>query len=430
MQADLERGQRYLAPVIPRLFDLVIERGEGCRLYTTSGETYLDFISGVAVNALGHAHPAVVEAIVQQASRLIHSCLVYAYYPPALDLAEALVEAAPGDLDSVFFTNSGAESVEAALKMARAVTGRPAIIAFRGGFHGRTMGALSLTSSNAKYRSLFEPLVGGVYHAPYPNLFRHPYRGTPEEVEAAYFAEVEEILQHQVGPEKVAAIVIEPVLGEGGYVPAPAGYLRRLRELCDRHGILLVFDEIQTGFGRTGKLFACEHSGVVPDILVLAKAIASGMPLGAIISRRSLTQRWPTGTHGSTYGGNPIACAAALASLRVIQQENLPQRAAETGAYLQERLRAVQQKHPIIGEVRGLGLMVGVEFVNGDGSPNGAAVTKVVQYCREDHLLFSVCGAHRQVVRFMTPLNIGREDLDRGLEIFERAVARVVQEQI
>lgn len=428
MQSDLQRGERYLAPVLPRLYDLVVERGEGCHLYTTEGDRYLDFISGVAVNALGHAHPEVVRAVQEQAAKLIHSCLVYAYYPPALDLAEALVKVAPGDLDTVFFANSGTEAVEAAIKLARAATGRPGILAFRGGFYGRSMGALSLTSSSSRYRSLYEPLVGAVYHAPYPNLYRHPYRGGPEEVEAAYFAEVEAVLAHQIAPDRLAAILIEPVLGEGGYLPAPPGFLRRLRELADRHGILLIFDEVQTGFGRTGAMFACEHSGVVPDVLVLAKAIASGMPLGAIMARRSLMEHWPTGTHGSTYGGNPVACSAALASLRVIERENLVARAAETGAYLQERLREMQGRHPLIGAVRGLGLMVGAELVDTSGAPYPEAVKKVQQYAKEGRLLLAVCGNQREVIRFMTPLNISRSDLDAGLAIFEQALARAGRE--
>lgn len=424
MAAMLARGERHLAPVLPRLYDLVIERAQGPYVYTDTGEAYLDFIAGVAVNNVGHCHPEVVAAIQEQAARLIHSCLVYAYYPPAVQLAEALAQAAPGDLDTVYFANSGTEAVEGALKLARAVTGRPGIVAFRGAFHGRTMGALSLTSSSSHYRTLYEPLVGSVYHASYPDLVHSPYGGSPEEQADAYFAEVEAILRYQVAPDRTAAIVIEPIMGEGGYIPAPAHFLRRLRELCDRHGILLIFDEVQSGFGRTGKMFACEHAGVVPDVLVLAKAIAAGMPLGAVVARRELMARWPTGTHGSTFGGNPVACAAGLASLRVIQRERLADRAGELGAYLQGRLRELQSRYPIIADVRGLGMMVGVEFQRPDGSPSPEAVGRVVRQCLADRLLFSTCGRQREVVRFMAPLNIPVADLDKGIEIFGQAVAR------
>lgn len=423
MEPLLERGGQHLAPVLPRLYDLVFERGEGPYLYTTTGEKYLDFIAGVAVNNVGHCHPEVVRAVQEQAARLIHSCLVYAYYPPAVELAEALAAAAPGDLDTVFFANSGTEAVEGAIKMARAVTGRPGIIAFRGAFHGRSMGALSLTSSSSYYRTLYEPLVGSVYHAAYPDLIHSPYAGTPEEQSDCYLAEVESILHYQVDPARTAAIVIEPVQGEGGYVPAPPHFLRRLRHLCDRHGILLIFDEVQSGFGRTGKFFACEHSGVVPDVLVLAKAIASGLPLGAVVSRRELMDRWPTGTHGSTFGGNPVSCAAGLASLRIIQRERLAERAAELGGYLVGRLQELRARHRVIADVRGLGMMVGVEFRNPDGSPSPQAVSRVVGQCAAERLLFSTCGRQREVVRFMAPLNILRTDLDLGLEIFGRAVA-------
>ena len=357
-----------------------------------------------------------------QIDKLIHPCGSTGYYAPAVELAAQLAEITPGDLDSVFFANTGAEAVEGAVKLARYVTRRPGIIAFRGAFHGRTTGATALTASSVRYRQHYEPLLPGVYHVNYPYPFRTPYKVPGAQ---PYLDEIRNLFAQMVSPQDVAVVIVEPVLGEGGYIEPPEGFLRGLRSLTQEHGILLIFDEVQSGFGRTGKMFAAEHSGVVPDILVMAKAIANGFPLSAIIARKELMDKWPPGSHGSTFGGNPVSCAAALATLRVIRRDRLVEQAAETGAYMRERLEELKAKHPIIGDVRGRGLMLGVEFVYPDGSPNGEAVHDLADLCFEDKLLFYSAGIYKQVVRFIVPLNISRADLDKGLDIFARNVAKV-----
>ncbi|MCL6450395.1 MAG: aspartate aminotransferase family protein [Acetobacteraceae bacterium] len=424
----LAKARRHLSPVLPRATELMVERGEGPFLYTLDGEKYFDFVSGIAVNSLGHCHPEVVKAIQEQAARLIHICFVTAYYEPAVELAAKLAEICPGDLDMVFFANSGAEAVEGSVKMARYVTDRPAIIAFRGGFHGRTIGATSLTSSSVRYRQNYEPLLPSVYHVPFPYCYRCPYKGRPEDCSLDCLGEIETLFKHQVAPSDVAAMLIEPVQGEGGYIPAPVRYMKGLRELCTRHGILLIFDEIQTGFGRTGRMFAAEHYGVVPDVLLLAKALASGLPLSAIVARPELHQAWPQGAHGSTYGANPVSCATALASIRVIERERLVEKAAETGDYLRKRFLEFKDRYAFIGDVRGLGLMVGMEFVDEDGGPNGDFVKKLIARSLEEKLIFYSCGVFKQCIRFMLPLNVRREDLDEGLERFGRVLARMARE--
>jgi len=420
-------AREHLAPVLPRSTELMIERGEGMFLYTRDGERYFDFISGIAVNALGHCHPEVVKAIQEQAAKLIHICFVTAYYEPAVRLAAKLAEICPGDLDMVFFSNSGAEAVEGSVKMARYLTDRPAIIAFRGGFHGRTLGATSLTSSSVRYRENYEPLLPSVYHVPFPYCYRCQYRQKPETCGLDCLNEIEVLFRHQLAPTDVAAMLIEPVQGEGGYVPAPPKYLKGLRELCTRHGILLIFDEVQTGFGRTGKWFAAETYGIVPDIMVLAKAIASGMPLSAIVSRPELHRAWPQGAHGSTFGANPVSCAAALASIGVIEREGLIERGAKTGEHMKGRFLEFQSRFPFIGDVRGMGLMVGMEFINRDGSPAGDLVKKVLAMCFEEKMLFYSCGVFKQCIRFMLPLNVRREDLDEGLDRFGRVLERAAK---
>ncbi len=413
----------HLSPVTARVTDLPIERGEGSYLYTTDGRRLIDFVAGVAVHALGHCHPAVVRAVREQAGRLMHLCANYGYYPPLVQLAATLARLAPPPLDTAFFGNSGAEAIEGAIKLARHATGRPALIAFKGAFHGRTMGAGSLTASGSRYREGYEPLLGSVYHATYPYPLRSPLGPDPARVVAGALAELDSLFELVVSPKTVAAIVVEPVMGEGGYVPAPPGFLEGLRERCDRHGMLLVFDEIQTGIGRTGAMFACQRYGVTPDVLVLGKALGFGLPISAVVASRALHETWPAGKHGSTFGGNPVAAAAGLAGLAVIEAEGLVERARELGDELAARLRALADRFPIIGEVRNLGLMIGVEFVGPDGSPNTEAVQRILRYALEHGVLMVGCGTHRNVIRFMTALNIPRHVLDAGLEVFEAAVA-------
>lgn len=422
----LEKAQAHLSPALYRATRKVFERAEGCYLITRDGERYLDFVSGIAVNNVGHNHPEVVAAAKEQTEKLIHICGATGYYESQIELAAELARLAPGDLDSVFFSNSGAEAVEGAIKLARYVTRRPSIIAFKGAFHGRTMGATSLTASSVRYRQHYDPLLAGVYHVSYPYPFRSPYK---EPGAKPYLEEIENLFKYMISPQDVAAVIIEPVLGEGGYIVPPDGYMEGLRELTRKHGILLIFDEVQTGFGRTGKMFAAEHYGVVPDIMTLGKGIAGGFPLSAIVSRKEIMDKWPPGAHGSTFGGHPVSCAAAVANLRVMQRERLVERAEETGAYLKERLLDLQRRHPVIGEVRGLGLMIGVEFVKPDGSPAPDVVNRIVELALEEKLLFYSAGVYKNVIRFMTPLNISREDLDKGLDILTRCLEKVEAEQ-
>lgn len=415
------RRDRYLSRAIQRVFDLHFVEGRGSLLFTETGERYVDLFAGIAVHNLGHRHPKVVQAAMEQMNRLWHLCLNYGMYAPAVDLAERLASLTPDPLDTVFFGNSGAEAVEGALKLARLATGRPALIAFRGAFHGRTMGALSMTASNSRYRRGFEPLLPEVYHVNYPYPLWSPYGRDPEAAAAGALRELEDLFRWEVSPERVAAILVEPVLGEGGYVPAPPQFLQGLRRLCDQYGILLILDEVQSGFGRTGKLFAFEHAGVVPDILVMGKALGAGLPLSAFMASRELHDRFPAGSHGSTYGGNAVACAAALAGLDVLYEEGLIERAARIGRQLLERLKALEEL-PGVAEVRGLGCMIGVEFVDRDGRPDPELTEEVVKGCLERHVLILSCGAHKNVVRLIPALNIPDDILEEGVGVFETVI--------
>ncbi|WP_246009383.1 aminotransferase class III-fold pyridoxal phosphate-dependent enzyme [Brevibacillus fluminis] len=419
-----QKALRHLSPVMTRITNLVIKRAHGAKFWTVDDEEYLDFVSGVAVNALGHTHPEVVEAIQEQAGSLIHLGLNYGYYESAVNLAEKLAEITPGELDTVFFSNSGAEAIDGAIKLARAATGRPALIAFEGSFHGRTIGATTLTASSAKYKKHYEPLMGGVHHIPYPYALQLGAGMSEQEATAYSLDRLQKLFELQVDPSQVAAIIIEPFMGEGGYVPAPVAFLQELRKITEKHGILLVFDEVQTGFGRTGKMFAAEHAGVTPDILVLAKAIASGMPLGAIVAKRELHEKWPVAGHGSTFGGNPISCAAALASINVIVREQLVERAAALGQQIVERFNRSIGHFPAVAQIRGTGLMIGVEFKDQDGNPGTKLVAAIREEALKNKLLVTGCGVYGQTIRLMLPLNIAEEDLDQGLTILEQAIAK------
>src|SRR5437016_11881923 len=382
----LARARAHLSQVLYRYTPLVIDNAKGSYLYAVDGRRYLDFASGIAVTNLGHGHPVVIEAAKAQLDKVVHTSVV-AHHQPAIQLAERIAALAPGKLEKVFFANSGAEAVEGAIKLARYTTGRSALIAFQGAFHGRTYGALSLTASKSYYRERYEPFLPGVYHAPYPYPYRNP-SGPGEEATLTYvFDFIEEMLDTRVPPRNIAAFIVEPVLGEGGYVVPPAGFMPRLRKLCDQHGILLIADEVQSGYGRTGKMFACEHTAVVPDIMTLAKSIASGLPLSAVVASSKLMDQWEPAAHGSTFGGNPVACAAGIATLDVIEQEHILANAVTRGAELIRRLRDLQQRTPAIGEVRGLGLMVGVELVGKGGVPDKKLQTKIRQVCLDSGLL-------------------------------------------
>jgi 4-aminobutyrate aminotransferase len=417
---DLE--EQHFAGVLHRTTRVLVERGRGSYLYTHDGRRYLDFVMGIASVNTGHCHPRVVEAAKAQVDTLIHPSASAVSYGPNIELVAKLAEITPGDLNVTFLANSGAEAVEGALKLAKYVTGRPGVIAFQGGFHGRTMGAISVTTSKVHYREHYEPLLPSTYFLPFPHPYRCPLGHAPDDCVEQCLRYIERQFERVIDPHSMAAMLVEPVQGEGGYVPAAPGFLRRLRELCDRYGMLLIFDEVQTGFGRTGHWWAGQHYGVVPDIQVMAKAIASGFPLSAVSSTRAIMERWLPGAHGSTFGGNPVSCAAACATIDAIREEGMIANAARMGEALQTRLKALQANFPVIGEVRGLGLMVGVEFVHQDGSPNGGAAEAVREHCLEHGLILLTCGVRDHVIRFIPPLNVSAAELDEGLTIFEGAV--------
>ncbi|HWP34907.1 MAG TPA: acetyl ornithine aminotransferase family protein [Thermodesulfobacteriota bacterium] len=415
--ALIAEDARYLSPSYTRPYPLAVARGEGMYVYDLDGRRYLDFTAGIAVTATGHCHPAVVAAIERQARTLIHMSGSDFCYAPQVELARRLAEVAPGPWPKrVFFANSGAEAVEAAIKLARYATGRPRFLAFHGAFHGRTFGALSLSASKAVHTRRFAPLLPQVHHVPYASCYRCAYGLTYPGCQLECVDVIERVhFRTLVPPDEVAAIVVEPIQGEGGYVVPPPEFLQRLRALCDRYGILLVADEVQTGMGRTGRLFACEHAGVAPDILVLAKGLASGLPLGAMIARADL-MTWEPGAHASTFGGNPVACAAALATLDLLEQ-GLVRNAAEVGAYLLQRLRVFTSTSRFVGDVRGVGLMVGMELVRNRTTrePAVAERDRVIRRAFERGLLLLGCGV--SAIRFCPPLIATREHVDEAVGI-------------
>ena len=417
-------GQRSLSPVMARYFERTWSHGAGHRLFDTEGRAYLDFATGIATTILGHGHPAVTAAVHAQADRLLHVMSGMGYHEPVSRLAERLAATLPAPLDSVFFGNSGAEAIEGALKLARRSSGRPGIIAFEGGFHGRTYGALSVTTSSANYQAGHGPLLPGVHVTPYPNAFRSE-GGSDASATSAALGALDGLLGDAVAPSEVAAVIIEPVLGEGGYVPAPPDFLRQLRARCDEHGILLISDEVQTGYGRTGRMWGFEDAGIVPDIVCVAKGIANGLPLGAFVARRELHERWGRGAHGSTFGGNPVSCAAGLAVLETIDRSDLVANAATRGEQLRTRLRAIAARDARVGDVRGPGLMVGVELVQPGAArtPDGALGTALIERCADLGLLVLTCGPDHNIVRWLAPLDVSAAEIDEGVDIFDRALA-------
>ena len=424
--SNVTSAERLVSPVWSRYTSIVAVRAEGAYVYDRDGTRYLDFTCGIGVTNTGHCHPRVVEAIREQAGRLLHGQVNIVYHPPLLELVEELRTVVPEGLDCFFFSNSGAEAVEGAVKLARQATGRPNVIVFQGSFHGRTALTMALTTSKTIYRAGYQPLPAGVFVAPYPYAYR--YGWSPEETEVFCLREVEFLLKTQTAPEETAAILVEPVLGEGGYVVPPPGFLKGLRRICDEHGILLIADEVQTGFGRTGRWFAVEHFDVVPDVMTMAKGIASGLPLSGIAARRELMERWTPGSHGGTYGGNAVACAAAVATIRVIREEGLVENAARMGALLMERLRALQADFPLIGDVRGLGLMVATEFTHPDGTPAKDVAKGVVKECLGRGLMLLTCGPWDNTIRWIPPLVVTEAQIEEAVGIFREALADVVGE--
>ncbi|MGD0124901.1 MAG: acetyl ornithine aminotransferase family protein [Terriglobia bacterium] len=423
----LALDQEFVSPSYTRDYPLVAKRGQGATVEDVDGNLFLDFAAGIAVVSTGHCHPDVVRAIQRQAETLIHMSGTDFYYPLLAQLAEKLAEITPGKFPKrVVFGNSGAEAIEAAIKMARYHTRRERLIAFLGCFHGRTLGALSLTASKAVQRRGFGPLLAGVTHVPYPNPYRCSTGHGASECDCDCTDYIEnQLFRTAVPADEVAAIVVEPIQGEGGYIVPPPGFLGRLREIADRHGILLIFDEVQCGMGRTGKMFACEHSGVVPDILVTAKGIASGLPLGVAVARADV-MNWGPGAHASTFGGNPVACAAAMETIRLLEEKYVAN-AARMGDYILARLADWPRRHPSVGHVRGRGLMIGIELVKSQETrePNPEARDKVIENAFQKGLLILGCGA--STVRLMPPLIIEPEQADTALDILERCLSEVEQ---
>lgn len=410
----------HLAPVWAHLTRAVIERAEGCYLFDVEGHRYLDFTSGIGVTNTGHCHPTVVAAAREQIGRLIHGQINVVFHRPMLDLVDRLLQVVPSPLDSFFFANSGAEAVEAALKLARRATGKPGVIVFQGGFHGRTVATMSLTTSKAVYRSGYQPLMAGVVVAPYPYSFR--YGWSPEEASRFCLRELRHVLVSHTSSEETAAMLVEPILGEGGYVVPPQSFLEGVQDICREFGILLILDEIQTGFGRTGRFFALEHWGLQPDILVMAKGLASGFPLSAIASTAKLMSSWPAGSHGGTYGGNAVSCAAAAATIDVIRKEGLVDRAVQMGEHLRQRLSSLKARFPEIGEIRGHGLMLAAEFGRPGYEPDRASAKAVQKACIERGLLLLTCGPYDNVIRWIPPLVVTETQIDEAIEIFDQAL--------
>ena len=415
----------HMSPAWSRIFNFVADRAEGSYIYTDDGRKLLDFTCGIGVTNTGHCHPKVVEAIREQAGNFIHAQANLVIHKPLLQLIEELRRIVPPSIDSFFFANSGAEALENAVKIAKVATGRPNVIVFSGSFHGRTHATMALTTSKTIYRAGFAPLMAGVYVAPFPYAFQ--LKMTEEEASQYALGQLEHLLASQTAPKETAAIILETVLGEGGYIVPPAAFMKGLRETCDKHGILLVLDEVQSGFGRTGKWFAFEHFGIVPDIMTVAKGIASGMPLSGVFTRTDIMKKLDAGSIGGTYGGNVIACAAGVATIRAMREEKMLENAAERGVQLMTGLRKLQEEYPHIGDVRGLGLMVGVEFVvEGSQAKAKPLVKEIIHKAEEKGLLLLSCGTYDNTIRWIPPLNVTSGQINDGLQIFGESLKETI----
>lgn len=423
-RALIARDAAVVSPSYPRDYPFVMSHGRGVEVWDVDGNRYLDFAAGIAVCSTGHCHPEVVQSVKDAADRFLHISSDF-WHEAQVRLAERIDELSPMEEPVMsFFAQSGTESVEAALKLARYVTARPRFIGFMGGFHGRTMGSLAFTSSKYTQQKGFFPAMPGVTHVPYPNNYRPLFAGRDQGVASLNY--IEEILfAGNLPPSEVAAIMVEPIQGEGGYLVPPDGFLAGLRALCDRHGILLIFDEVQCGIGRTGKMFACEHWGVAPDIMTLAKGLGSGLPIGIMTAKKRIIEKWARGAHGNTYGGNPLCCAAALATLDLVEREYRGN-AARTGEYFLGRLRGLAQKYPVIGEVRGKGLMIGMELVKERQAktPAKALCDALITRAFHNGLLLLSCGA--STVRFMPPLMVKEAEIDEALALLEGSLVEAL----
>ena len=424
-RALIERDRAVVSPSYVRDYPFVMDRGRGAEVWDVDGNRFVDFASGIAVCSTGHSHPEVVTAIKSAADRFLHISSDY-WHQGQVELAEAIAALDPVSGPAMsFFANSGTEAVEAALKLARQVSGRGRFIGFLGAFHGRTMGSLAFTASKYTQQRGYFPTMPGVVHVPYPNPYRPLFAGNDQGT--AVLAYIEQLMERNVPAHEVAAVLVEPIQGEGGYIVPPPGFLAGLRALCDRHGILLIFDEVQSGIGRTGKMFAWQHAGVRPDILTLAKGLGSGMPIGLMVGARKIMEKWPPGSHANTYGGNPLCCAAALATLKLVSGGYMDN-ARVMGERTLVRLRQFAQDFPVIGEVRGFGLMIGMEFVKDRASkaPAKEIATRLVARAFENGLLLLECGASG--LRIIPPLMIDARTLDEGLDILHRSFQEVLAE--
>ena len=422
----VERRNKMLAPIFSQDWpNLPVVKAQGLYLYGLDGKRYMDFMAAFGVVNVGHNHPRVVTAAREQMERQIHGAVGVTLHESVLRLAYMLPEILPGNLDMFFFGNSGSEAVEGAIKLARNVTRRPGIIAFMGAFHGRTYGAASLTASKAIYRTGLDPFLPSIYHVPYADPYHSSHPDNPTLCVEESLAELQILLKRIIAPSQVAAVIVEPIQGEGGYIVPPKEFLKRLREICTSNGMLLIFDEVQSGFGRTGEWFAAQAFDITPDVMVIAKGIASGFPLGAVCARSELMSRWEPTVHGTTFGGNPVSCAAAVATIDTIRDEGLLQNAKKSGEYLLSRLKELKAKYKIIGDARGLGLMTAIEFIvpGTDREPNGAAAKKFLNECLSRGLLMYPCGLYGHVVRLAPPLNVTRQQIDEAMSIADQSLA-------
>lgn len=424
----VKRRDKMLAPIFSQDWpNLPVVKAQGLYLYGLDGKRYMDFMAAFGVVNVGHNHPRVVTAAREQMERQIHGAVGVTLHESVLRLAYMLPEILPGNLDMFFFGNSGSEAVEGAIKLARNVTRRPGIIAFMGAFHGRTYGAASLTASKAIYRTGLDPFLPSIYHVPYADPYHSSHPDNPTLCVEESLAELQILLKRIIAPSQVAAVIVEPIQGEGGYIVPPKEFLKRLREICTSNGMLLIFDEVQSGFGRTGEWFAAQAFDITPDVMAIAKGIASGFPLGAVCARSELMSRWEPTVHGTTFGGNPVSCAAAVATIDTIRDEGLLQNAKKSGEYLLSRLKELKAKHKMIGDARGLGLMTAIEFIvpDTDREPNSAAAKKFLNECLSRGLLMYPCGLYGHVVRLAPPLNVTRQQIDEAMSIADQSLSVV-----
>lgn len=422
---NYKENQEHLSPVWTHYSDIIVDHAEGAYIYATDGRKVLDFACGIGVTNTGHCHPKVVEAIRNQAGLLLHGQANLVTHKPMLELVDELRTIVPTGMDGFFFSNSGAEAVEGALKLARHASGKPNVIVFQGSFHGRTVATMSMTTSKTIYKNGYQPLMPGVYVTPFPYALKY---GWDEEKTSRWcLDELELLLQTQTAPQETAAIFIEPVLGEGGYVVPPSSFMKGLREICNQNGILIVADEIQSGFGRTAKWFGHQHFDLQPDIITAAKGLASGMPISAVISRLDLMKKWIPGSHGGTYGGNAVAAAAGVATIRAMKEEKMLENAQARGMQLMAGLHHLREKYPQIADIRGLGLMIGTEFRDAKGRPDKKTAKAVVHECADRNMMLLTSGPWDNTIRWIPPLIVTEQQMKDALAIFEESLEAVTR---